>query len=162
MSIEEKLRTAGLTLPERIKVPPGVSIPFTWARRYGDRVFVSGHGPLAPDGTIPGPLGKVGEHVSLEQAQEAARSACLSVLSTLKRSLGSLDNIDAWLVVSGLVNVAPGFVRTTDVINPCSEIILQLFGDDVGNHARTAIGVAQLPMDMPVIISAEVAVKECA
>jgi hypothetical protein len=81
------------------------------------------------------------------------------MLSSLKASLGDLDRIAAWLVVSGMVNVAPGFTETTAVINGCSELLLEVFGPEVGAHARTAIGMAMLPLNLPVIIAAEVAVR---
>ena len=81
------------------------------------------------------------------------------MLGSLKRSLGDLDRIAAWLVVSGMVNVAPGFTQTTNVINGCSDLLLEVFGPEVGKHARTAIGMAQLPLNLPVIIAGEVAVR---
>jgi len=83
----------------------------------------------------------------------------LAILASLKRELGDLDRIAAWLMVSGLVNVAPGFTETTKVINGCSELLVELFGPEVGHHARTAIGVAQLPMNFAVALAAEVAVR---
>jgi hypothetical protein len=105
------------------------------------------------------PVGKVGADVSLEEACTAARAATLAVLSSLKGLIGDLDRVSAWLVVSGMVNVAPGFVQTTNVINACSDLLLELYGPEVGGHARTAIGMAQLPMNVPVVISAEVAIR---
>src|SRR5690242_16506577 len=107
MRIEQRLEHLGLVLPEPTKVPPGVSIPFAWARIHGDRAYVSGHGPLNRDGSAAAPFGRVGAEVSAEQGYAAARLAMLSVLSSLKRSLGDLDRIAAWLLVSGMVNVAP-------------------------------------------------------
>jgi hypothetical protein len=81
------------------------------------------------------------------------------MLSSLRHALGDLDRISAWLMVSGMVSVAPGFAATTTVINGCSEILLEVFGPEVGTHARTAIGVNQLPLNLPVIIAAQVAVR---
>ncbi len=159
MQIEKRLEQLGLVLPEPTKVPPGVAIPFAWVRVYGDRAYVSGHGPLNGDGSPAAPFGRVGAEVSAEQAYTAARLATLSMLSSLKRSLGDLDRIAAWLLVSGMVNVAPGFTQTTNVINGCSDLLLQVFGSEVGSHARTAIGMAQLPLNLPVILAAEVAVR---
>ncbi len=106
-----------------------------------------------------GPFGRVGAEVSAAQAQAAARVTTLAMLSSLKASLGDLDRIAAWLVVSGMVNVAPGFTETTSVINGCSNLLLEVFGPEVGAHARTAIGMAMLPLNLPVIIAAEVAVR---
>src|SRR5579884_2885952 len=141
MNVERKLQSLGLVLPEPVKLPPGVTIPFAWARRHGDCVYLSGHGPLAPDGSILGPVGKVGAEVTFEQACVAARAATLSLLASLKRTIGDLDRVSAWLIVSGMVNVAPSFMQTTDVLNPCSELLLELYGPDKGAHARTAIGM---------------------
>jgi len=159
MQIEKRLEDLGLILPQSVKAPPGVEIPFAWVRVYADRAYISGHGPLNPDGTPAAPFGRVGAEVSAEQAYTAARLATLSMLSSLKRTLGDLDRITAWLTVSGMVNVAPGFTQTTNVINGSSDLLLQVFGPEVGMHARTAIGMAQLPLNLPVVIAAEVAVR---
>ncbi|WP_448954392.1 RidA family protein [Labrys neptuniae] len=158
MGAEARLKSLGLTLPAAAQIPPGVEIPFAWARAHGGRVHLSGHGPLAADGALTGPFGKVGAEVSLEEACEAARSATLALLASLKREIGDLDRVTAWLAVNGMVNVAPGFARTTDVINPCSVLLLDLFGPIIGRHARTAVGMAQLPVNLPVVIAAEVAI----
>jgi len=157
--IERRLQELGLVLPGAPRIPPGVKIPFAWVRVHRDRAYLSGHGPLAPDGSPAGPFGRVGAEVSAAQAYTAARLATLSMLSSLRSSLGDLDRITAWLVVSGLVNVAPGFTETTNVINGCSDLLLEVFGADIGAHARTAIGMAQLPLNLPVIVAAEVAVR---
>jgi enamine deaminase RidA (YjgF/YER057c/UK114 family) len=159
MKVEAKLESLGYVLPRAIKIPARVQMPFAWGRSYGDRVYLSGHGPLAADGSLAGPFGRVGAEVSAEEAYAAARSATLAMLATLKRELGDLDRVEAWLRVSGMVNVAQGFTQTTNVINGCSDLLLELFGSDVGRHARTAIGMAQLPQDLAVIIAAEVAVR---
>jgi enamine deaminase RidA (YjgF/YER057c/UK114 family) len=159
MRIEQRLEQLGLVLPEPLKAPPGIEIPFAWVRLHADRAYVSGHGPLNSDGSPAAPFGHVGAEVSAEQGYIAARLAALAMLSSLKRALGDLDRIAAWLAVSGMVNVAPGFTRTTDVINGCSDLLLDVFGSEVGMHARTAIGVAQLPLNLPVIIAAEVGVR---
>jgi len=159
MQIERRLEQLGLVLPEPTKVLAGIATPFTWIRLHADRAYVSGHGPLNRDGSPAGPFGRVGGEVSEEQGYVAARLATLSMLASLKRCLNDLDRITAWLVVSGMVNVAPGFTHTTTVINGCSELLLDVFGPEVGTHARTAIGMAQLPLDLPVVISAEVAVR---
>jgi enamine deaminase RidA (YjgF/YER057c/UK114 family) len=159
MKVENRLEELGLVLPQPLKLPRGVHIPFAWARTYGERVYVSGHGPLAPDGSMSGPLGRVGAEVSADEAHRAARAATLAVLASLKKELGDLDRVAAWLMVSGMVNVAPGFTQTTNVINGCSDLILELYGPEVGRHARTAIGMAQLPQNVPVVIAAEVAIR---
>lgn len=157
--IERRLTELGLVLPEPMRMPAGVVLPFPWVRVYGDRAFVSGHGPLHTDGTLAGPLGKVGADVTAEQAVESARLTGLAILASLRRALGDLDRITAWLRVFGMVNTAPGFAATPNVINGFSELILRLWGDDAGSHARSAVGMAELPFGIPVEIEAEVAVS---
>jgi enamine deaminase RidA (YjgF/YER057c/UK114 family) len=156
--VEDKLRALNLALPEPIKSTPDMKMPPSWIRVRANRAFISGHGPQNPDGSIAGPFGKVGSSndVTLEQAYQAARLATLSILGTLKQELGDLDRVTAWLMVQGFVNVAPGFTQTTAVINGCSELILELYGPEVGQHARTAMGVAATPFGLPVVIAAEV------
>ncbi len=160
MSIEDRIRSMGLYLPEQVKLPTGMVIDFAWARVHGDRVFVSGHSPQAPDGTVIGPFGRVGAEVTAEQATEAAKLATLSLLASVRRALGgSLDRVEAVLRVDGFVLVAPGFDHTTLVINGCSRLLLELFGEDAGRHARTAMGVAGTPLSCPVVIGAEFAIR---
>jgi enamine deaminase RidA (YjgF/YER057c/UK114 family) len=158
--VEDKLKALNLSLPEPIKSTPDMKMPPSWIRVRANRAFISGHGPQNPDGSIADPFGKVGtgdsNDVTLEQAYQAARLATLSILGTLKRELGDLDRVTAWLMVQGFVNVAPGFTQTTAVIDGCSELILELYGQEVGQHARTAMGVAATPFGLPVIIAAEV------
>jgi enamine deaminase RidA (YjgF/YER057c/UK114 family) len=156
MKVEAKLEELGLVLPEPIKVPPGLVLPFAWVRVRGDRAYISGHGPLNPDGSLSGPLGKLGAEVTEEQGYEAARLTALSILGDLKRALGDLDRITAWLRVFGMVNSAPGFVRQPNVINGFSDLILELYGPQAGDHARSAVGMAELPLGMSVEIEAEV------
>jgi enamine deaminase RidA (YjgF/YER057c/UK114 family) len=159
MTIEERIAAMGLYLPEAAKVPAHVVIDFAWARVHGDRIHVSGHGPQGPDGTVIGPFGRVGAEVSPEQAADAARLATLAVIASVKRAIGSLDRIAAWLRVDGFVLSAPGFDRTTNVINGSSRLIAELFGDSVGRHARIAMGVAATPLSCPVVIAAELAIR---
>jgi enamine deaminase RidA (YjgF/YER057c/UK114 family) len=155
MEIEQRLGQLGLELPSPMMLPPGVEIPFAWVRVRGARAYISGHGALQPDGLPAGPFGKVPVTVSLEEAQHSATLATLAMLASLKRVLGDLDRVTAWLVVNGCVNAQSGFAQTTAVLNPCSSLLLELYGEE-GVHARTAIGVAALPLDLPVVISAEV------
>jgi len=153
MRIEAKLKELGLTLPEH---PLSVQLPFPWVRVRGKRAFISGHGPQAPDGSLAKPLGKVGAEVSLEEGQEAARLVALAMLGSLKRELGDLDRVTAWLRVFGMVNSAPDFTRQPEVINGFSHLILSLYGEQAGAHARSAVGMAALPFNIPVEIEAEV------
>lgn len=159
MTIEDRIAALGLVLPAAASAPPGVVIDFAWARVHGDRAFISGHGPQRADGTFPGPFGRVGAEVTPEQARDAARIAALSAIASLQRAIGSLNRVTAWLRVDGFVLVAPSFDQTTNVINGASRLIVELFGEDVGRHARTAMGVAATPLSCPVVIAAEVALR---
>ena len=150
--IEEKLEQLGLQLPAALVLPPGVSLPFPWVRVHGRRCFISGHGPQNPDGTLAGPFGKVGADLTLEQAQISARNVGLSILASLKRELGDLDRVTAWLKFLGMVNSAPGFNQQPNVINGFTNLIVDLYGPQRGRHARSAVGMAGLPMDIPVEI----------
>ena len=141
-----------------MRLPPGVRLPFAFARLQGSRVYIAGHGPQAPDGSLAPPQGKVGAEVSTEQAYESARLTALSILGTLKRELGDLDRVTGWLRVFGMVNSAPGFMDQPSVINGFSDLILQLYGPEAGRHARSAVGMAELPFGIPVEIEAEAAI----
>lgn len=154
--IEARLAGLGLTLPPAIKVPQGVVLPFRFVRVLGDRALVSGHSAQAADGSVAGPFGKVGRELTVEQGRVAARDALLSMLGSLRRELGDLDRIAAWVRVFGMVNSAPGFNRQPAVINGCSDLILALWGPDAGAHSRSAVGMAELPFGVPVEIEAEV------
>lgn len=154
MSFETRLAELGVELPPPAVAPPGLRIPFAWVRVVGRRCFLSGHGPLGPDGAPVGPFGRVPDAVGLAEAQASARLTALAMIAALRTELGSLDRIEAWLTISGYVNAEPGYPQTTAVINPVSELVLELFGD-AGRHARTAIGVSALPLNLPVIVAAE-------
>jgi enamine deaminase RidA (YjgF/YER057c/UK114 family) len=159
MDVERRLEELGLVLPAAATFPAGIEIPFSWVRLRGDRGFIAGHGALNVDGSPTGPFGQVPGEVSLEDAQQSARLAGLAILSSLKDALGDLDRIAAWLTVSGYINAEPGYAQTTAVINPVSELIVDLYGANAGTHARTAIGVAALPLNLPVVIAAEVEIE---
>jgi enamine deaminase RidA (YjgF/YER057c/UK114 family) len=156
MDIERRLEELGLTLPAPAALPVGVETPFAWVRVRGNHAYVSGHGALRPDGAPSGPFGTVPTDVSLEDAQHSARLATLAILASLRTTLGDLDRVVAWLMVDGHVNAEPGYAQTTAVVNPASELIVDLYGTDAGTHARTAIGAAALPLNLPVVIAAEV------
>ena len=156
MKIEDRLAELGFILPEPLALPPGARLPFPWVRVRGKRAFISGHGPQGPDGSLAGPFGKVGAEVSAEQAYEAARMIALSMLGRLKRQLGDLDRVTAWLRVFGMVNCTPDFSKQPAVINGFSDLILAVYGEEAGTHARSAVGMASLPFNIPVEIEAEV------
>lgn len=154
--IETRLAQLGLTLPPEVKPPPGVVLPFRFVHVVGNRALISGHGPQAEDGSMAPPFGKVGRELTVEQGYEAARLTALSMLGSLQRALGDLDRVKNWVRVFGMVNSAPGFIRQPAVINGCSDLILQLWGDEAGAHARSAVGMAELPFGIPVEIEGEV------
>jgi len=156
MSIADRLRALGLVLPQPARPPAGVVLPFSMVRVVGRRALISGHGPTEADGRLAGPFGRVGTEVTPEQAHRAARLVGLAMLGSLARELGSLDRVTAWVRVFGMVNCAPGFRATPGVINGFSDLILEVFGAERGQHARSAIGVAELPFDIPVEIEGEV------
>src|SRR5579863_3358400 len=156
MKIEAKLEELGLVLPESLKSPAGLKLPFAYVRVRGNRAYIAGHGPQNPDGSLAHPLGKVGSDLTLEEGYQAARLVALTILGSLKRTLGDLDRVTAWLRVFGMVNAAPGFTQMPSVINGFSDLILELYGPEVGQHARSAVGMAELPVGIPVEIEAEV------
>jgi hypothetical protein len=154
--IESRLKALRLVLPPPAQPPAGVILPFQSVRIIGRRALISGHGPQNVDGSFALPLGKLGRELTVEQGYHAARLTGLSILGSLQRSLGNLDRIAAWSRVFGMVNSAPGFNRQPSVINGFSDLILELFGPIVGAHSRSAVGLAELPFDIPVEIEGEV------
>jgi enamine deaminase RidA (YjgF/YER057c/UK114 family) len=153
--IEQSLARLGLVLPQPMHAPAGMRLPFEWVRLRGHRAFVSGHIPLNPDGSVAMPLGKVGAEVSPEDGYLAARLVALAHLASLRRALGDLDRVTAWLRVFAMVNVAPGFNETPRVTNGYSDLILELYGPNVGAHTRSSIGM-MIPLNAPVNCEAEV------
>ncbi len=155
MRVEAKLAELGLTLPEPLQVPPGLQMPFAWVRVRGNRAYISGHVAQNPDGSLAHPLGKVGVEVTPEQGYEAARLVALAHLGSLKHALGDLDRVTAWLRVFAIVNAGPGFDRTPLVTNGYSDLVLEVYGSEVGMRARSSIGM-MLPLNAPVNCEAEV------
>lgn len=153
---EQRLASLGYALPAPLKLPPGVTLPFPWVRVLGRRAIISGHGPTDAHGNLAQPLGKVGAEVSESEAYGAARLTGLAILGSLRRELGSLERIARWVRIFGMVNSAPGFNRQPAVINGCTDLILDVFGRERGAHARSAVGMAELPFRIPVEIEGEV------
>jgi enamine deaminase RidA (YjgF/YER057c/UK114 family) len=149
--VSDRIAELGLSLPAVFSAPPGVEFRFDLVRVSGGHAYISGHGPL--DGSEVLVRGKVGADVTPEQGYEAARLTALSVLASLERELGDLDRVTGWVKLLGLVNCTPGFSATPGVVNGFSDLILELWGD-AGRHARSAIGVAELPFDIPVEVEA--------
>ena len=156
---ETRISELGLILPAPLQPPPGVNLPFPLVRIVGSRALISGHGPTNADGSLAQPLGQVGAEVSEEQAYHAARLTGLAMLGSLKRELGSLSRIACWTRIFGMVNSAPGFTRQPAVINGFTDLIISVFGAEHGAHARSAIGVAELPFGIPVEIEGEVELR---
>ncbi len=157
--IESRLSALGLALPPPLRPPPGVVLPFQFVRVVGRRALISGHGPQDPDGSLAKPLGKLGRDLTVEQGYAAARLTGLSILGSLHRALGDLDRITSWGRIFGMGNSAPGFNKQPGVINGFSELILELYGPEAGAHARSAVGMAELPFNIPVEIEGEVEIS---
>lgn len=154
-AIELRLAAMDLILPAPLKVREGLRLPYASVRVRGNRAYVSGHVACNPDGSLAKPLGKVGADVTPEQGYASARQVALAHLASLKRAIGDLDRVSAWLRVFAMVNVAPGFNETPLVTNGYSDLILELYGPEAGAHARSSIGMA-IPLDAPVNCEAEV------
>jgi enamine deaminase RidA (YjgF/YER057c/UK114 family) len=147
MSADARLAALNLPLPPAPK-PAGVYKP---AVQVGNLLYVSGHGPLRPDGSLV--TGKVGGDLSLEEGKAAARQVGLTILATLKAHLGSLDRIVRTIKVLGMVNATPEFAQHPQVINGCSELFRDVFGED-GVGTRSAVGMGSLPSNIAVEVEA--------
>jgi enamine deaminase RidA (YjgF/YER057c/UK114 family) len=142
----------------KIELPPAppAAGSYQLAKRHKDLVFLSGHGPIENGELI---TGKVGGDLSAEQGAHAARVTGLNILATLRAEFDELENIVSVLKIVGMVNAAPGFDQLPAVINGCSDLFIEVFGEKVGRHARSAVGMAELPFGMAVEIEAVVAVR---
>jgi enamine deaminase RidA (YjgF/YER057c/UK114 family) len=147
-SPETRVQELHLTLPP---APKPVAV-YKTAVRHGNLLFISGHGPLKPDGTMI--LGCVGKDLSVEQGKEAARQTGLAVLATLRSHLGSLDKVRRLIKTFGMVNCTADFKDQPKVINGFSELMKDVFGDDAGVGARSAVGHNALPGGMAVEVEA--------
>ena len=152
MSIKEKLSVLGLSLPTSA-APVAAYVP---AVKSGNLVFTAGQLPVV-DGKLV-KEGKVGSDVTAEDAKELAQLCALNALAAISL-VAELDQIDRVVRVGGFVNCAPGFVAIPGVINGASELLIKIFGDVNGKHARTAVGVAELPLNAPVEIEMVVQLK---
>ena len=146
MNPEENITTLGLSLPP---APPkgGVYMPVVIV---GNLCYISGHGPYLADGSYI--TGKLGEDLSLEQGKDAARQVGLALLATLKAELGSLTRIKRVIKMLGMVNSMPDFGDHPKVINGCSELFAQVWGEEAGIGARSAVGMGSLPGNIAVEI----------
>jgi len=147
MGAEARIKERNITLP----TPATPVANYVGAVRTGNLLFVSGHGPLRTDGK-PSVRGKVGRELTLEQGYQAAREVGLNLLATTRAALGSLDKVKRVVKVLGMVNSADGFGDQPKVINGFSDLMVEVFGEAIGKHARSAVGMAELPMGIPVEI----------
>ena len=145
---EENLLQSGLIIPPEPK-PGGVYKP---CMQVGDLIYVSGHGPVKSDGTQI--KGKAGKELDADAAKLAARQTGLTILTTLKSNLGSLNKIKRVIKIFGMVNCTPDFEKQPYVINGCSELFAQIWGDDNGVGVRSAVGMGSLPGNITVEIEA--------
>jgi enamine deaminase RidA (YjgF/YER057c/UK114 family) len=145
MKIEARLAQMGLTLPA--PGPPAGN--YIGAVRVGNLLFVSGHGPRRQDGAYT--TGKVGRDLTTAQAYEVAKVVLLNCLATVQRELGDLDRVKRIVKLLGMVNCTEDFTEQPKVINGASDLLVELYGE-AGRHARSAVGMQQLPMNIPVEI----------
>ena len=153
MTPEQKLKQLGIDLG-------AVSAPvasYVNAVRTGNLLFLAGKGPR-PDASGARPKGKVGREYTTEQAYQHARTVGMDLLAVMRAELGSLDRVKRVVKVLGMVNAAPEFTEHPKVINGCSDLFVEVFGE-AGRHARSAVGMGSLPMGIPVEIEAIVEVE---
>ena len=138
--------------------PPPVAGAYQTTKRHRDILYTSGHGPIKLDGSglI---LGKVGTDLTLEEAQEAAHITTLGLLASVKAAVDDLENVVSVLKVFGMVNGTPGFQQQPAVLDACSNLLIEVFGEEKGRCPRTAVGMAELPFNMAVEIEAVFAVR---
>lgn len=145
-SPEARIKELKLQLP----APPKPVAKYKPAVVAGNMLYVSGHGPLRPDGTMVS--GKVGTDLTPEQAKDAAKLVGLAILSSARNTIGSLDKIKRLIKTLGMVNGTPDFTKQPMVIDGFSELMADVFGDDAGVGARSAVGMGSLPGNIPVEI----------
>ncbi|MEM7051036.1 MAG: RidA family protein [Acidobacteriota bacterium] len=150
---EGRLAKLGLELPT---LPPPAA-NYVRAVRTGNLVFLSGHGPWRAEGGYI--KGRLGDDVSVEQGYEAARLTALAMLSSLKGEIGDLDRVRRIVKVLGMVRSTPDFTQQSAVINGCSDLLVEVFGKERGQHARAAVGMASLPIGIAVEIEMVVEVE---
>ena len=152
MSFERRLAELKITLPE-LKAPLGT---YVHAKRAGNMLYLAGKGPFNPDGTVP--TGKLGATVTVEQGYQHARSVGLTLIAAMRQALGDLDKVEGIVKVLGMVNATPEFGDHPKVINGCSDLFVEVFGE-AGRHARSAVGMGSLPGGISVEIEVIVAVR---
>ena len=153
-TIANRLAELGLELPKPFAAPPGIEFKFDLVHVLEDMAFVSGHLPM--DGTEVLVTGRVGDELDVDAGYEAARLVGLSILASLEQELGDLDRVRTWVKALGMVQCGEGFDKPPAVINGFTDLVLEIWGEPAGRHARSAIGVEQLPFNAPVEIEAVV------
>lgn len=159
MLVEQRLEDMNVVLPRSPRLQPGGRSDYQWAVVHGNRASVSGHEPLGSAGTFAGQVGKVPLEVPLELAQASARSATVDILVSLKSVLGDLDRVTGWLGVAAFVNADPTYHEIDLVMSPVSELILALYGSQVGAHERRAVAISASPLNLPVTLVAEIEIS---
>jgi enamine deaminase RidA (YjgF/YER057c/UK114 family) len=153
--IEDKVKAMGYALPEPFKFPKPNR---TGCVVVGSIIYASGHGRNMTGPNVKA-KGKVGRDVTIEEGYATARAVALSILASLKQELGDLNRVKRVIRLYGMVNVAPGFDRMPEVIDGASDFFYDLLGPDAGKHARTAVGMAELPHGIAVEINGEFELK---
>ena len=152
MAIADRLKQLGITLPT-LAAPVANYVPYVISR---GTLYLSGQGPKRPDGSFC--TGKVGKDVTVEEAYQHARLTGLGLLAAIEQALGSLDRVERVVKLLGMVNCTPEFGQSPQVINGCSDLFVEVFGE-AGRHARSAVGLNALPNGITVEIEAIVEVK---
>jgi enamine deaminase RidA (YjgF/YER057c/UK114 family) len=149
-TITDKLTELGLELPQPFAAPQGLEFKFDLVHVLEDMAFISGHLPM--DGTEVLVTGRVGDELDVDAGYEAARLVGLSIFASLQQELGDLDRVKSWVKVLGMVQCGADFDKPPAVINGFTDLVLEVWGDPAGRHARSAIGVETLPFNAPVEI----------
>ena len=158
MSAEAALVEKNITLPD----PPKPAANYITALQVGDLLYVSGHGPAPGEATAGASVknsGKVGADVTVDEAYDCARRTGLGILATVRSALGSLDRVERVVKLLGLVNSTPEFGEQPKVINGCSDLFVEVFGEDAGRGTRSALGAGSLPGQIPTEIEAIFLIK---
>ncbi len=153
LSPEERLDSLGIQLTP----PPSPVANYVRAVQTGNLVFLAGHGPYVPDGTYI--TGKLGQDLSLEEGYAAARQTAIALLSSLKQEIGDLSRVTRIVKVNGMVNATPDYRDHPNVINGCSDLLVKVFGPEIGKHARAAVGMNSLPIGIAVEIEMVVEIR---
>ena len=153
MSAEARLAELGITLPAPTR-PIGNYVPY---RIGAGLLFLSGVGPRGTEPSVA--TGMVGRDLTVEQGYRAARECGMNMLANMRAALGSLDRVDTILKVLGMVNAVPGFGEHPEVINGCTDLLVEVFGD-AGRPARSAVGMGSLPRNIPVEVEAIILIRD--